>query len=59
MAEAATAPSQKIVEVSLVDTYVPSIPQINTNDVKLLFPYQQLTKIEGNQEYDQMCVVRE
>ena len=59
MAEAATAPSQKIVEVSLVDMYVPSIPQINTDDVKLLFPYQKLTKIEGNQEYDQMCVVRE
>ena len=42
-----------------MDTYVPVIPEINPNDVKLRFPYQQLTKIEGESEYEQMCVVRE
>ena len=56
-AAAAAAPSPQIVQVSLMDTYVPSIPDINPNDVKLRFPYQQLTKIEGEPEYKQMCVV--
>ena len=59
MAETATAPAPQIVQVSLVDTYVPVIPEIKPDDVKLRFPYQQLTKIEGDPEYKQMCVVRE
>ena len=42
-----------------MNTYIPSIPEIKPNDAKLCFPYQQLTKIEGELEYEQMCVVRE
>ena len=42
-----------------MDTCVPSIPKIKPNDVKLFFPYQQLTKIEGEPGYEKMCVVRE
>ena len=42
-----------------MDTYVPSIPKIKPDDVKLRFPYQKLTKIEGELEYEQMCVVSE
>ena len=56
-ASVATAP--KIVYVSHMDTYVPSIPEIKPEDVKLHFPYQQLTKIKGEPEYEQMCVVCE
>ena len=59
MASTATAPSPQIVQVSLMDTCVPSIPKIKPNDVKLCFPYQQLTKIEGEPGYEKMCVVRE
>ena len=57
MASEGTALAPQIVQVSLMDTYVPSIPEINTNDVKLRLPYQKLTKIEGELEYEQMCVV--
>ena len=42
-----------------MDTYMPSIPEINTDNVKLRFPYQHLTKIQGNPEYEKMCIVRE
>ena len=59
MAAAATAPTPQIVQVSLVDIYVPSIPEINPGDVKLRFYYQQLTNFEGEPEYEKMCVVRE
>ena len=50
-------PAPQIVQVSLMDTYVPSIPEINPDNAKLSFPYQQHTKIEGDQEYKQMCIV--
>ena len=59
MAAAATATAPQIVQVSLVDTYMPSILDINPDDVKLRFPYQKLTKIESDPEYEQMCVVCE
>ena len=59
MAATATTPAPEIVQVSLMNTYVPSIPEINPDDVKLRFPYQQLTKLEGEPEYEQMCVVQE
>ena len=59
MAATETAPAQQIVQVSLMDTYVPSIPDINIDDVKLRFPSPYLTKFEGDPEYEQMCVVRE
>ena len=59
MAATATAPAPQIVQVSLIDTYVPSIPEIKPDDVKLRFHYQKLTKIEGEPEYKQMCVVQE
>ena len=59
MVTAATAPAPQIIQVYLMDTYVPSIPEIKPDDVKLCFPYQQLTKIEGQPEYEQMCIVRE
>ena len=59
MAATATAPSPKILQVSLMDRYVPVILEIKPDDVKLRFPYQQLTKVEGKPEYEQMCVVRE
>ena len=42
-----------------METYVLVIPEIKSDDTKLRFPYQQLTKIEGELEYKQMCVVRE
>ena len=42
-----------------MDTYVPSIPEIKPDDMKLRFPYQQLTKIEGKPEYKQIFFVRE
>ena len=38
---------------------MPSIPEIKPDDVKLRFPYQKFTKIKGEPEYEQMCVVRE
>ena len=59
MAATEIAPALQIVKVYLMDTYAPSIPKINPNDVKLRFPYQQLTKIEGEPDYEQICVVRE
>ena len=59
MTAGASAPAQQIVQVSLTDTYVPSIPKMKPDDVKLRFPYQQLTKVKGKPEYEQMCVVRE
>ena len=59
MAEAATASAPQNIQVSLMDTCVPSIPDIKPGDVKLRFPYQQLTKIEGEPEYEKMCIVRE
>ena len=59
MTATATTPDPQIVQVSLLDTYVPSIPKIKPDDVKLRFLYQQLTKIEGEPEYEKMCVVRE
>ena len=59
MAATSTAPATQILQVSLMDTYVLSIPKINPDDVKLRFPYQQLTKIEGEPEYEQMYIVRE
>ena len=55
----ATAPAPQIVQVYLMDTYVPSIPEIKPDDVKLRFPYQQLTKIKGKTDYKQICVVGE
>ena len=42
-----------------METYMLSIPEIKPSDVKLRFHYQKLTKIEGEPEYEQMCVVRE
>ena len=54
MAATATAPDPQIIQVSLIDTYMHSIPKIKPHNVKLRFPYQQLTKIEGELEYDQM-----
>ena len=54
MAATATAPDPQIIQVSLIDTYMHSIPKIKPHNVKLCFPYQQLTKIEGELEYDQM-----
>ena len=59
MVATATAPAPEIVQVSLMNIYMPSIPEINPNDVKLRFPYQQLTKLEDEPEYKQMCVVQE
>ena len=59
MAATATAPAPQIVQVSLMDAYVPVISKIKPDNVKLRFPYQWLTKIEGELEYKQMCVVRE
>ena len=59
MAATETASAPQILKVSFMDTYVPSIPEIKPNDVKLFFPYQQLTKIEGKPDYEQMCIVRE
>ena len=59
MTATATALSPKIVHVSLMGTYVPVIYEIKPNNVKLRFPYQQLTKIEGESEYEKMCVVQE
>ena len=59
MAATATAPAPQIVQVSLMDTYVPSIPKIKPDNVKLRFPYKQLTTIKGEPEYEQMCVARE
>ena len=59
MVAAENAPDPRIVQVSLMDTYALSISDINPDDVKLRFPYQHLTKIEGEPEYEQMCVVRE
>ena len=45
MAAVGTATDPQIVHVSLMDTYVPSIPDIKPDDVKLRFPYQQLNKM--------------
>ena len=59
MAATATTPAPQIVQVSLMNTYVLVIPEINPDDAKLRFPYQQLTKIKGDPEYEKMCVVRE
>ena len=59
MAAAATELTPKIVQVSLMYTYVHSIPEIKTDDVKLRFPYHQLTKTEDEPEYEQMCIVCE
>ena len=39
-----TAPNPQIVQVSLMDTYVPVIHDIKPDDVKICFLYQQLTK---------------
>ena len=57
MAAASASPDPQIVQMSLMYMYMPSIPKIKPNDVKLRFPYQKLTKIEGNPEYERMCVV--
>ena len=59
MAATSNTPAPQIFQVSLMYTYVTVIPEINPDDVKLRFSYQQLTKIEGEPEYEQMCVVRE
>ena len=59
MAAKATAPAPHIVHVYLMDTYVPSIPDTKPDEVKLRFPFQQLAKIEGEPEYEQLCVARE
>ena len=59
MATTATTPALQIVQVSLMDIYVPVIPEIKLDNVKLRFLYQQPTKIECEPEYEQMCVVRE
>ena len=59
MAATATASATQIVQVSLMDTYMPVIPDIKPDNTKLRFLYQQLTKIEGEPKYEQMCVVRE
>ena len=59
MAVTATATAPQILQVSLIDTYVPLIPEIKPDDVKLRFPYQNLTKIKGDPEYKQMCLIRE
>ena len=40
MEAAATTSAPQIVQVSLMDTYVPSIPEIKPYNVKLRFPYQ-------------------
>ena len=58
MAAAAAALAPQIVQASLMDMYMPSIPDIKPDAVKICFPYQQPTKIEGEPEYEQMCVVR-
>ena len=59
MAATATTLAPQIVQVSLMDTYVLSLPEIKPDNVKLHLPYQQLTKIERDLEYEKICVVQE
>ena len=47
------------VYVSAMDTYVPITPNPKPDDIERRFKHPTLTKIEGEPDYEQMCIVRE
>ena len=55
----APAPEPAPVYVSAMDTYVPIIPDPKPDDNERRFKHPTLTKIEGEPDYEQMCIVRE
>ena len=54
----ATAPAPTNVTVSVMDMFIPAIPDAKPDDTERRFKYSTLTKMEGKPDYEQMCVVR-
>ena len=44
---------------TVLNTFIPTIPDTNPKGIERRFKYSSLTKIEGEPEYEQMCLVRE
>ena len=55
----ATAPDPANVTLSVVDTFIPNIPNAKLDNIERRFKYSTLTKIEGEPDHEKMCVVRE
>ena len=53
----ATAPAPANATVSAMDTFIPTIHDAKPDDIERRFKYSALTKIEGEPDYEQMCVV--
>ena len=45
--------------MSAIDLFIPIIPNNNPEGIKRRFKYSTLTKIEGEPDYERMCIVRE
>jgi hypothetical protein len=58
-AAAEAAPAPTIVTVSLMDSVVPTIPEVTIDDVERKMPHPTLTRIEGEPDYASMSIVRE
>ena len=44
---------------TIMDTFIPTIPEANPEGIERRFKYDSLTKIEGEPTYEQMYIVRE
>ena len=55
----APAPEPAPVYGSVMDTYVPIIPDPKPDDIERRFKHPTLTKIEDEPDYEQMCTVHE
>ena len=54
---AATPPVN--VTMSAMDLFIPTIPNANPKGIEQRLKYSALTKIEGEADYEQMCIARE
>ena len=53
----AAAAAQNIATVSMMDSAVPSIPEMAINDIEKEIPHPTLTRIEGELDYASMSIV--
>ena len=55
----ARAPAPANVTVSVMDTFIPTIPEANPDNIDRRFKYSTLTKIEGEPDYEQVHIMQE
>ena len=55
----APAPIVNVNKISAIDSFVPTIPRVNEDDLTTQMPHSRLTKLEDEPTYEQFYIVRE